>query len=262
MNNIDKAAKMLRDAAETKISTSPIRELIGDSDLEAAYKIQELNTAERIRNGAHLVGRKIGLTSFAVQKQLGVDQPDYGMLFSDMEIIEGGTIAWDQCMQPKAEAEIAFVLNQNIDNENISIAQLISAIDYAVPCIEIVGSRVKDWNIKITDTIADNASASHFVIGHTPKKLFDINVVKTEMSLYKNGTLESTGNGKACMGSPINATWWLAKVMAKLGRGLQSGDLVLAGALGPMVAANPGDAFEADFGALGSVSVQFGKENN
>jgi 2-keto-4-pentenoate hydratase len=243
-----------------KVPCMPVRNLIGSENLEFAYEVQNQLTENRLSNGTRLVGRKIGLTSFAVQKQLGVDQPDYGMLFNDMEVMEGGLIPWSECMQPKAEAEIAFIMGKDLDHEKISISETLSAIEFAVPCIEIVGSRIKDWDIRITDTIADNASASHFVIGHTPKKLSDFDTVNCQMKMLKNGEVASEGNGKACMGSPINATWWLANKMFELGRPLKKGEIVLAGALGPMVAANAGDEFKAEFSDLGSVSVKFGNE--
>lgn len=257
-NNIKQASKQLIEAELTKTPCQPIRNLIGDKDIDTAYKVQNQITQQKLSDGCRLVGRKIGLTSFAVQKQLGVNQPDYGMLFHQMEVMNGGEIPWKDCMQPKAEAEIAFVLGKDLNQSQLSIPQIISAIDYALPCIEIVGSRIENWDIKITDTIADNASASHFVIGHTPRKLSDINVVTCKMNMTNNDDLVSQGNGAACMGSPINATWWLAQVMVNLGRPLKAGDLVLAGALGPMVNANEGDYFVADFEGLGSVSVKFG----
>jgi 2-keto-4-pentenoate hydratase len=257
-DQITEVSDILHAAETNKTPCSPIRNIIGANAIEEAYKVQNVLTNKRVANGARLVGRKIGLTSFAVQKQLGVNQPDYGALFNDMEVMEGGTLNWNECMQPKVEAEIAFYLKHDL-NTYSSIANVIDAIEFAVPCIEIVGSRIKDWDIKIADTIADNASASHFVIGHNPKKITEIDVVNCKMELFKNGQLESEGVGKACMGSPINATWWLANKLLSLGQPLLKGNLVLAGALGPMVVAAPNDHFEARFGGLGKVSINFGK---
>lgn len=257
-STIKEAASRLYEAELNKTECLPVRELIGIDTINEAYEVQNLNTIRRLKSGARLIGRKIGLTSFAVQKQLRVDQPDYGMLFSDMEVMEGGTITWAECMQPKAEGEIAFILNTDLNHSNISIAEVISSIEYAVPCIEIVGSRIAHWDIKITDTIADNASASHFVIGHSPKTLSEFDILKCKMQLFKNGELSADGDAKACMGSPINATWWLANKMTELGQPLKKGDIVLAGALGPMVEAKKGDEFVASFSNLGSVSINFG----
>jgi len=257
MDILKQASEMLLNAASSSTPCEPVRALIGDSDVEAAYKVQALVNAHKSANGDQLIGHKIGLTSPAVQKQLGVDQPDYGSLFQSMEIMNGGVLNWEDTMQAKAEAEIGFILGKDLDMEALSISEVMRAIEYVVPCIEIVGSRVKDWNIRITDTVADNASASHFVLGHGAKKLNEVDVVACKMIMSKNGTIVSEGTGAACLGSPINATWWLAKTMKQLGSPLKAGHIVLAGALGPMVAAESGDHFEAVFTDLGSVSMSF-----
>lgn len=254
---VDEIASQLRNAIKIDAPMKPIREIIGVEDIESAYAIQRVNTQHRVSKGARIVGKKIGLTSKAVQAQLGVDQPDYGMLFNTMEVLTGDTIPWNELMQPKVEAEIAFVLGQDLDNPSLSISDVISAIDYAVASIEVVGSRIENWNIKITDTIADNASASHFVIGHRPVKLNDFDIINCQMTMTKNGETVSEGTGAMCLGSPINATYWLAKTMARLGEPLKKGELVLTGALGPMSAVEKGDKITARFSALGEVSVNF-----
>lgn len=253
----EEIAQILWEASKTKTFCSPIREIIGVENIAQAYEIQAINSKKRINNGARVVGSKIGLTSPAVQKQLGVDQPDYGLLFDDMEILNGDSISCTELMQPKAEAEVAFVLKKDLDSTSITAADVISAIDYAVISIEIVGSRIKDWNIKITDTIADNASASHFVIGHKPVSLANLDLVNCKMSMFQNGALASGGNGAACLGSPINACVWLAKTMAAHKSPLKAGELILSGALGPMVSIKPGDSIRAMIEGLGEVSVNF-----
>lgn len=250
-------AKQLRDAAVTKQVIPPLRTIIGTEDIRLAYEIQSINSNFRIKNGARVVGSKIGLTSPAVQKQLGVDQPDYGLLFDDMEIQNGGTISCRDLMQPKAEAEIAFVLKKDLPSVSLSTVDILSAIDYALASIEIVGSRIENWDIKITDTIADNASASHFVLGHRPVSLDQLDLVNCKMETYKNDTLASEGKGAACLGSPINACIWLAKTMAAHGTPLKAGDIILSGALGPMVKVAPDDLIRASIEGLGEVSVQF-----
>lgn len=255
---IQQCADQLLEAQRSGIACGPIRELIGDSDLESAYAVQNLITANRLLKGDVIVGKKIGLTSTSVQKQIGVDQPDYGVLFHSMEVMNGSTVDWNELMQPKVEAEIAFYLKEDLLSPKTSIAQVLSAIEFAVPSIEIVGSRIDNWNIRITDTIADNASASHFVIGHGLRSLSSIDLLSCKMELLKNGEKVSHGTGADCLGSPINATWWLACKMAALGTPLKKGDLVLAGALGPMVAVKPNDVIEASIDGLGSVSVTFG----
>ena len=162
-----------------------------------------------------------------------------------------------ELMQPKVEAEIAFVLGKDLPNRPVSTVELINAIDYALAAIEIVGSRIKDWNIKITDTIADNASASHYVLGHKPTKLSDFDVINCQMRMTKNGDLASEGKGAACLGSPINATLWLADKMAEIGTPLKAGQVILSGALGKMTTVQAGDTIEASIDGLSSVSVSF-----
>ncbi len=257
MNTIETLAQQLRDAYSTRTACEPLRTTIGVEDLEMAYAIQDLNNQLLIKKGARVTGRKIGLTSKAVQAQLGVDQPDFGILLDTMEVLNGDSIAMSELMQPKVEAEIAFVLKEDLPSRKLTTTELLSKIDYAVAAIEIVGSRIENWNIKITDTIADNASASHYVIGHRPVKLENIDLVHSKMEMTKNGEVVSTGIGSACLGSPINATLWLVNKMATLGTPLKAGEVILSGALGPMSSVAAGDTVVANFDGLGSVSVSF-----
>lgn len=258
-STLDDIARKLREASESGQLISPIRDLIGNENLEAAYQIQTQNINLRVAAGARIVGRKIGLTSKVVQKQLGVDQPDFGALLDSMEVLNGDEIPWNELHQPKAEAEIAFVLKEDITNPSITVHELISAIDYALPAIEIVGSRIADWNIKITDTIADNASASHYILGHSPKSLSEFDLIACKMTMIKNGEKVSEGIGAACLGSPINSTIWLAKKLIENGTPLRAGEVILTGALGPMAGIEAGDQLTSHFEGLGSVSVSFGK---
>lgn len=257
---IEKLAKQLRDAYENRTACSPLREVIGVEDLDTAYAIQALNNDLLIQKGARVTGRKIGLTSVAVQEQLGVNQPDFGILLDTMEVLNGGSISVSELMQPKVEAEVAFVLAKDLPNRKITTVELINSIDYALAAIEIVGSRIENWNIKITDTIADNASASHYVLGHKPTKLSDFDVVNCQMSMDKIRDFcedVSSGSGAACLGSPLNATLWLANKMAELGTPLKAGEVILSGALGKMSNVEAGDTFRANIEGLGSVSVSF-----
>lgn len=256
-SNVEAAATRLREAAQKGITCEPIRSLIGTNDLELAYAVQEINTSLRIAQGARIVGSKIGLTSKAVQKQLGVDQPDFGVLWNETEILNGGEVSMKALMQPKAEAEIAFVLGRDLDNDVITSVDVLSAIEYALPSIEVVGSRIANWDIKITDTIADNASASHWVVGHRPVKLENFDLLNCKMQMVNNGELVSEGIGKACLGSPINAMLWLAQKMKMIGKPMKAGDLILSGAIGPMVTAKAGDNFHVVIEGLGEVSASF-----
>jgi 2-keto-4-pentenoate hydratase len=259
MDSVSRAAAELWEASRNGIPCKPVRTIIGESDIEAAYAVQEQITKRRIEEGARLVGRKIGLTAASVQAQLGVSQPDYGMLFHDMDVANGDEIAPGKLIQPKVEAEVAFILGRDLSDEKLTTADVLAAIAWAIPALEIVDSRIEGWNIRITDTIADNASSGLFVLGHDIRRLDSVDVLGCGMALECNGELVASGAGVACLGSPINATLWLARVMAKAGRPLRSGDVVLNGALGPMVEAKPGAAFEARIEGLGSVRVRFGK---
>ena len=258
--NIAKAADMLFAAARDRAPCAPIRDLLDAGDVAAAYAVQEINTQRALDAGRRLVGRKIGLTSLAVQKQLGVDQPDYGMLFADMARGDDEEIAFKDTMQPKVEAEIAFILGQDLDDENLTHADLFHAVDYAVAAIEIVGSRIQNWDIRITDTIADNASSGLFVLGTEVRMLGEFDPRLCGMVMEHRGEPVSVGAGAACMGNPLNASLWLAKVMARAGRPLLAGDIIFSGALGPMVAVQPGEVYDVRINGLGSVRARFGKE--
>lgn len=252
----DYAAK-LRQAQLTKQTISPIRDEIGEHNEELAYTIQNINTNHRLVDGAKIVGKKIGLTSLKVQEQFGISSPDFGILFNDMEVLNGLSLPITEVMQPKVEGELAFILGASLDQENLTIVDIINAVDYVLPSIEIVGSRIENWNIRITDTVADNASASHYVLGHTPKMLDDIDIVNCHMDMTINGVLKSSGSGKDCMGSPLNAVLWLARKMQSVGQPLQAGELILSGSLGPMAVVEAGDEVEATFKGLGTVAVSF-----
>jgi 2-keto-4-pentenoate hydratase len=257
---VETAAVRLLQAIKTGRPCQPIRDLIASDDLDAAYAVQEYNTRFFLKEHRRLVGRKIGLTSVAVQKQLGVDQPDFGMLFADMQSDDASTIPYAILMQPKIEAEVALVLAKSLTKSRHSIADVIDATAYAVAALEIVGSRIADWDIRLADTIADNASSSRFVLGRAHRNLDDLDLVKCTMTMEKAGKQVSAGSGADCMGSPLNAAVWLADVMVRVGHPLSVGDIVLTGALGPMVSVERGDVIEARIDGLGSVSARFGKE--
>jgi 2-oxopent-4-enoate hydratase len=256
MDVIEAAAQRLRDAQTQGVPCEPVRTLIGDTDIAAAYQVQQINNALRLAEGGVVVGQKIGLTSLAVQKQLGVDQPDFGLLFADTEVKNGGGVRASEILQPKAEAEIAFVMKHDLTGE-ITLERAKAAIDYAVGAIEIVGSRVLNWDIRITDTVADNASASHFVLGDVRQDVNELDLAAVKMQLKKNGEVVSEGMGAACMGNPLFALVWLAQTFADLGTPLKAGDIVLSGALGPMCAGEAGDTFVAEIDGFGAVAFSF-----
>lgn len=195
--------------------------------------------------------------AYKVQQQLGVNQPDFGTLLDSMEISDGETIAWPRLMQAKCEAEVALVLEHDLDREQIVLSDLLAATAYVLPAIEVVGSRIADWNISILDTIADNASAGLYVLGQRPVKLGELDLRLAGMVMERRGEPVSFGVGAACLGHPLNAALWLARTLVEAGTPLRAGDVVLSGALGPMVSVAPGDVFEARIQGLGSVRACF-----
>lgn len=258
-DRIQAAADRIHAALSAGEPCAPVRDLIG-GDLDAAYAAQDINTQRFLTAGRRLVGRKIGLTSPAVQAQLGVDQPDFGALFADMEYADGSAVPYSRMQQPKAEAEIALVLKSGLESPDTTTSELIRAVDYAVPAIEIVGSRIARWDITISDTIADNASSGLYVLGGPTRSLDGLDLVGAKMVMSRNGRPVSYGAGAACLGSPINAAIWLVRKCASLGAPLKAGDVILTGALGPMVEMQLGDAFSAEISGVGSVSLTVSKE--
>lgn len=259
MTDVAIEAERLRYAYEGT-PVGPLRERLPAGDVDVAYAVQDANTEHWLREGRRIVGRKIGLTSPAVQKQLGVDRPDFGMLFADMAVGEGEPVSVDRVLQPKIEAEIALILGSDLASEQPTIADVIAATAYVVPALEIVGSRIAGWDIKIVDTVADNASAGAYVLGGPARRIDGLDLRAASMTMTRNGEVVSTGSGAACLGHPLNAAVWLAGEVARRGRPLLAGDVVLTGALGPMVPVSPGDTFEAVIEGLGSVQAVFAGE--
>ncbi|MGC6512436.1 MAG: 2-keto-4-pentenoate hydratase [Parvibaculales bacterium] len=253
---IEQAAGLLMGAYETHQPIAPLRESY-DLTIEDAYAVQEVNTKNWIKDGRILAGRKIGVTSKAVQGQLGVDQPDFGMLFSDMAYADSEEIPINNLMQPRIEGEIAFYLGKDLDNEKLTLAEVLSAVEYAVAAIEVVDSRIADWNIQITDTIADNASSGLYVLGSKPVKLSDFDHLNCGMVIEHRGQPVCSGVGSACLGNPLNACLWLAKKMQLVGRPLKAGDLILSGALGPLTPVQENETYEVKIEGLGSVRANF-----
>lgn len=257
---IEAASRQIWEAWDAGVACPPVRTGLPDGDLAAAYAVQERNTELWLAAGRRLVGRKIGLTSRAIQAQLGVDQPDYGMLYADMVFSDGQPIPAHRVLQPRIEAELAFVLGDDLDGPAPMLTDVLAAIDYALPALEVVGSRIAGWNIGIVDTIADNASSGVFVLGTRPVELSAFDPRLCGVVVERRGDPVSIGAGAACMGNPLTAVVWLARKMVEVGRPLEAGDIVLSGGLGPMVDAHPGDVFEARISGVGSVRAVFAEE--
>ncbi|MDX6744028.1 2-keto-4-pentenoate hydratase [Actinocorallia sp. A-T 12471] len=252
------AAARLAAAQDELVPCAPVRDLLGTTDLALAYAVQQRLADGRTAKGAVVSGRKIGLTSPAVQKQLGVDQPDFGVLFADMDV-SGTEIATGGLLQPKVEAEVAFVLKADLDGEVNGPDEVRHAVDYAVAALEIVDSRVANWDITITDTIADNGSSALYVLGDKRLALDDFAPIDVVMELYADDALASQGTGAACLGDPLAALAWLARTARDLGEPLRAGQVILSGALGPMVPVTPGSVIRAELSALGTVTAAFAK---
>ncbi|MGR7003269.1 2-keto-4-pentenoate hydratase [Yinghuangia aomiensis] len=254
-DRVEAAARRLADAERTGVPCAPVRDLV--TTAEDAYAVQEHLTRARLAEGRRLVGRKIGLTSRAVQQKLGVDTPDFGMLYADMAVPDGSEIPVGAVLQPRVETEVALVLDRDLTHERHTVADLVRATAFALPAIEVAGSRIRDWDITLADTVADNASSGMYVLGSRPVALADVDLRLAGMVLDRRGAQVSVGAGAACLGHPLNAALWLADMLVRVGRPLRAGDTVLTGALGPMVAAVPGDVFEARVDGLGDVRVAF-----
>jgi 2-keto-4-pentenoate hydratase len=250
------AAEALRLARDSRRPIGRISESYGVSGIDQAYAVAAINTQQRIAAGARVVGRKVGLTSKAVQQQLGVDQPDFGLLFDDMEYLDGDAVPMSRLLQPKAEAEVAFVVGRDLTGPAPSYGEFLAALACALPALEIVDSAIIDWKLTLVDTVADNASCGLYVLGSQPLALGQVPLGEVGLQLDKNGQPASVGSGAACLGHPLRAAYWLARTMAARGSSLRAGEIILSGALGPMVPVTAGDLLQARIGALGSVGCR------
>lgn len=252
-----KYAEHLEQAVEQGKGVEPLTALHPELTVQDAYQVQLINIDKKVKAGSVIVGKKIGLTSLAMQQLLKVDQPDYGHLLDEMVVENGGTIAFSRVLQPRVEAEIAFVLKQDLIGPNVTALDVLLATDYVLPALEIVDSRVADWKIKLQDTIADNASSGFYVLGGKPMKTDAVNLPLVGMVLYKNGEIMNTGVGAAALGDPAACVAWLINKLFEFGIGLKAGEVILSGALSAAVQAKPGDHFRARLAHLGEVSVSF-----
>jgi len=256
---VDLAAERLLEASVRRRPCAPVRDLIEPDDVAAAYAVQQRVNRSRLDSGARVVGRKIGLTSAAVQRQLGVGQPDFGVLFDDMQHDAQEPIVDDRLLQPRVEAEVAFVLGADLIEGDLELAQISGAVDHAVAALEICDSRICDWDISFADTVADNASAGGFVLGSERHTLKEFEPRQALMRMKVTGQQDSNGTGADCLGDPLFALQWLARRARELGDPLRAGQVILSGALGPMRPITRGATAEVMISGLGSLTVTFGR---
>lgn len=247
----------LYDAWRNVKTVSPLTDRYADITINDAYRIQERTIARHQENGARIVGKKIGVTSKAVMDMLGVFQPDFGYLLSNMVYAQGESVSMSGLIQPKAEGEIAFILKKDLTGPGVSITDVMAATEAVTTCFEIVDSRIQDWKIKIQDTVADNASCGVFVLGDKLVSPKNLDLRTCGMVFEKNGEVIGTGAGAAALGHPANAIAWLANALGELGVSLKAGEIILSGSLAAMAPVKAGDNLQVSIGGLGSCSLRF-----
>lgn len=259
-DSVDKAASALLGAYDSRIPVPPLTAGLPDLSVSDAYAVQLAQVRAWTAAGAVVKGHKVGLTSAAMQRQLGVDQPDFGCLLDSMFLPEGVTADIGRFLQPKAEPEIAFVLGRPLAGPGVTVADALAAVDFVLPALEIIDSRIADWKITLPDTVADNASSGAVVLGSRPVKADSLDLSLIGCLLHRNGRLEGTGAGGAVLGSPVNALVWLANTLAPLGVSLDAGHVVLPGSVCAAIPFGPGDTVSAAFDRIGTVSITFSEK--
>jgi 2-keto-4-pentenoate hydratase len=250
-------ADELWQAEQTRVPVGPLTKRHPGLEIDDAYAIQSLNIDRHVARGARVCGRKVGLTSVPMQELLGVKEPDYGILLDHMFVEDGDEVALDRLLQPRIEAELAFVMEQDLAGPGVTVARALTAIAGALPAVEIVDSRVADWQIKLVDTVADNASSGLLVVGGNLRKVTDIDLRLLGVMVTRHGEVVDTGAGAAVLGNPARCVAWLANKLAPFGASLRAGDVILPGAVHRMIGVTPGDVFRAEFAYLGAVTARF-----
>ncbi|AXF57196.1 2-keto-4-pentenoate hydratase [Salicibibacter kimchii] len=257
--NKEDLAKHLAQSWDEGEGVQPVTELNPNLSIDEAYQIQLQTIEGKVKEGQRITGKKIGLTSKAMQEKLGVSEPDYGHLLDGMGVRNRETVSFNRVLQPMVEGEIAFILKKDLAGPDVTTLDVLQATDAVVPALEIVDSRIKDWKITLPDTIADNASSGLYVLGDHPKKIEDIDIKQMGMALYKNDELQNTGVGVAAMDDPAKCVAWLANKLAAFDIKLKASEVILSGALSAAIKGEPGDEFYAKFADLGTVHVSFAK---
>ena len=251
------AAAALAGARESGSPIAPLRETWPDIDVVDAYEIQLIGVGEQMAAGRQVKGHKVGLSAKAMQQMLGVDEPDYGHLLDDMVLFENDTVAAGSLLQPRIEVEVAFVLGASLRGPGCTVADVLAATDYVTASLEIIDSRVADWNIRLVDTIADNASAGAVVLGGQATPVGGLDLRTIGAVLWRNGEIVATGASGAVLGNPATAVAWLANKVADFGVTLEEGHIILPGSCTKAIDVAPGDTFRAEFDQLGPVTVNF-----
>jgi 2-keto-4-pentenoate hydratase len=250
-------ADRLLEAYGTRVPIGPLTGDVPDATVEDAYAIQLAQVESWLDSGRRIAGFKVGLTSRAMQRQLKVDSPDFGHLFTDMVLDSGAPIPIDRFIAPRIEPEISFVLGKDLTGPGLTMVDLLGAVEYAIASVEIIDSRIADWKIGLADTIADNASSGALVLGTRPVAIDSVDLALVGNVLSRNGEIVTTGAGAAVLGHPLNGALFLANTLGALGRSLPAGSIVMAGALSGAVPIAPGDSFTARFSSLGDVTARF-----
>ncbi|MCZ2527558.1 2-keto-4-pentenoate hydratase [Streptomyces sp. HB2AG] len=251
------AAELLWHAEQDRTPVDPLTDAFPGIDVTDAYEIQLANIRRRVAAGATVRGHKVGLSSEAMQQMMGVDEPDYGHLLSDMVLGQDTPVDTSRYLRPRIEVEIGFVLGESLPGEGCTEADVLAATEYVVPSIELIDSRIRDWRIRLADTVADNASSAGVVLGSARVPAADLDVADIEAVLYRGAQEVARGNTGAVLGNPVTAVAWLARKVASFGVRLEAGHLVLPGSCTRAFDVRPGDDFRAEFAGLGPVSVRF-----
>ncbi|MFE4896001.1 2-keto-4-pentenoate hydratase [Peribacillus butanolivorans] len=254
---LEELADILIEAERSKQPLDPLTQQYPELSVTDAYQIQIKVMEKKRTEGRWVIGKKVGLTSVAMQKMLGVNEPDYGHLLDDMEVKDGEKVKIIDMISPKVEAEIGFILGQDLVGPNVTYLDVLMATKYVVPTIEIIDSRITDWKIQLIDTVADNGSSAKVVVGNKRSTIDGLDLRSVGMALYNNEELVATGSGAAALGHPAQAIAWLANKLHEFGIQLKAGELILPGALSGALTVKQGDTISAHFGPLGSVSVAF-----
>ncbi|MDD4658293.1 MAG: fumarylacetoacetate hydrolase family protein [Eubacteriales bacterium] len=254
---IQRLAAMLLEAEDSVKPIEQLTQSYPELSVEKAYEVQLAVIGERVKSGRKIIGKKIGLTSFGMQKLLGVHEPDYGHLLNTMLVSNGGICSRQEFLKPRVEGEFAFVLNKDLQGPGVTEVDVIRATEGFLPAIEIVDSRIRDWKIKLADTVADNASSARIVLGSRMFNLRDFDLRSLGMFIEKNGELVNSGTGVEVLGNPVVSVAWLANKLSEFGISLKAGEIILSGAITAAVNAEVGDVFNLTFDRLGAVSVKF-----